>query len=269
MSRFFRIAPLCLLAASAVTSLGTGCSPNDPFESKGANGVAEFSLSSAQCLLGCGTDRPVLLGSSVTVQARMTKHTEDVLSLRVVDPSTGSAQPSSQSCSCSDSGTVTCTSLCPAGQEKSVTVSIDIQTKTPGAVALQLVDSAGTVIDSSSLTVRQVKSIDATVSEKPHGADHGAPVTAGADGAYTVHVGNEVDVGFRATDDQGNDLVFTQHGVIPTYANAKALAPTTDLAEKFVGLTNDEVAEALSTGDDQISLAAQGASTTLKFHVIR
>lgn len=269
MSRFFEIAPLSMLAAFAVTSFGTGCSFNDPFETKGQNGVAEFSLSSAQCILGRGTDRPVLLGSAITVQATVTTHTDDPLSLRVADASMGSAEPSSQSCSCSGSGTVTCTSTCPPGQKKSVTVSFDVQTKAAGDVPIQLVDPSGAVVDSSSITVRPAKTIAATVSSKPRGAANDAPVKADGDGAYTVHVGDEVDVSFNTTDDQGNDLLFTRHGVVPTYANATALAPTTDIADRIIGLTNREVANALATGDDQISFAAQGASATLKFHVVK
>ncbi len=267
MSQFTIIASLSMLAAVAVTSLGTGCTFNDPFQSKGQNGVAEFSLSSAQCILGCNTNQPVLLGSSITVEATVKTHTEDPLFLRVADASMGSAEPSSQSCSCSGSA-VSCASTCPPGQSKSVTVSFDVQTKAAGDVPIELVDAAGVVVDSSSIVVHPAKTIEARVSSGPQGADH-ADVTAAADGTYTVHVGNQVDVVFKAMDDQGNDLVFTRHGVIPTYANAKALAPTTDLVDRIIGFTNQEVADALASGDAQISLAAQGASTTVKFHVVK
>ena len=270
MTRFL-IAPLTLLAAFATVSLGTGCSPNDPFQSKGQNGVAEFKLQAAQCLFGCNTDKPVLLGSEINVQATLTSRS-DPMSIRVRDLATGTTENASQSCTCEgDNGStasVTCEASCNAGQTKSALVSVDIQTKTAGNVAIELVDAQGNVVDSSQIVVRPPATLSTYVKSAPKATD-GVPVTPDADGAYSVHVGNEVDLNFGATDDQGNDLAFTRHGVIPTYSNKSALAPTKEVGALLFGSTNDEIADAVGVGDGEISLAAEGATTSLKFHVVK
>ncbi len=98
MSRIFTIVPLVVLAAVAVMSLGTGCSLHK-WEGEEL-GVLGYSFSSSQCVSGCLTDTPVLLGSSITVEATLASHTADAVSLRVADESLGSVGPSTLRCAC-------------------------------------------------------------------------------------------------------------------------------------------------------------------------
>ncbi len=272
MIRFNALAPLTLLAALAVTTLGTGCTFNDPLETKGANGVAEFSYLATGCLLTCSTTQyQVLQGSSVTAQAQLSQRTDEPFILRVKDSAIGTLSHADQSCSCGDSNSsasVDCNASCPGGKTKSVQVSVDVQTTAAGDTTLELVDAKGLVVDSAPMTVHAAAKINASVSSEPHGGARTAG-TAGVDGAYTVKVGNDVIVSFGATDTEGNNLIFTQHGIVPTYSDPKVLSVTSDVIDQVFSGSGTEPAVAHAAGNATISLKAQGASTDVKFHVVK
>ncbi len=272
MIRFNALAPLTLLAAFAVTTLGTGCTFNDPLATTGANGVVDFSFLATGCLLTCSTTQyQVLQGSSVTAQAKLSQRTEEAFTMRVKDSAMGTLSHADQSCTCGDdhsSDTLDCKATCPAPKTKSVQVSVDVQTTAAGDTTLELVDAKGLVVDSAPMTVHAATKITANVSSQPHGGTS-TPATAGADGAYTVQVGNDVVVSFGATDAQGGNLIFTQHGIVPTYSDPKVLSVTTDILDKAFSGAGTERAVAHAVGDATISLKAQGATTDVKFHVVK
>jgi hypothetical protein len=274
MFRFAKSLALAAVAATAI-SFTAGCSFNPDLDTHGSSGVADFSFSSSQCaLFGCGLDKPVAQGSSIRVTVSLTQqHRGRSYSLRMQDATMGTAKNGDASCSLvgssgSKGSDVACdaTSV-PSGSSIEVDWSVDIQTAGAGKLAFDVVDDTGAVVDSGSFEVHPAASIDTTVNAQI-GQGDSQPVKAGADGAYTVKVGAKVDVDFVVKDSSGTQLVFTEHGVVPSYSNTAALKSDPNPFNNILGATDTEYAVAGGQGDAQITFDAHSMTKTVSFHVV-
>jgi hypothetical protein len=276
MSRIARFSPsLLAFAAASALSLVTGCSFNPDIDSRGSKGVADFSFESSQCaLFGCGLDKPVALGSSMTVNVQLPNKAGRAYTIHVDDASMGTVTNGDESCTASsgngnDSHSVSCTSpSVSVGQTVTASFNADFQTAAPGTLAFSLLDDTGAVVDTGSFVVHAAASIDTTV-YAVNVEGNRTLVTAGADGAYTVKIGSKINVDFVVKDSDGTALVFTQHGVVPTYSDSKTIGSDSDPALSIIGNTDTEYAVAGAKGDAQIRFDAHDASKVVSFHVVQ
>jgi hypothetical protein len=276
MSLVSRISKSLVLAAAAVTtmSFAAGCSFNPDLDSRGSKGVADFSMSSSQCALGCGLDKPVAQGASIRISVSLTQQHGRTYSVRIQDASMGTAKNNDPTCSIvgssgskSDNNVPCDSTTVPSGSSIEIDWSVDIQTAGSGKLAFDVIDDQGTVVDSGSFDVHAAASIDTTVNEQI-GQGDATPVTAGKDGAFTVKVSAKVDIDFVVKDSSGTELAFTEHGVVPSYSNTAALKSDPNPFNDILGATDTEYALADGQGDAAISFDAHTMTKTVSFHVV-
>jgi hypothetical protein len=250
------------VVASLALSLGSaGCSLKLGDKTEGDNGTMSFSYDGPGCFFGCGLDRSALQGSLVTVTAK--GGDPDVAqTARISESSIARVSNQTPSCTCdsrsgntSTSSTIAPSEKCSGGATKSCTLSVDIETSAQGDAHLEIVGPSGALIDRVTVHVRPAARLDVSVGETAVKDD--APVTA--------RVGDTVALETHAFDAEGNEEIFTKHGISHVYGDSSVLAP--DDSELF-GSTNVEDMLAKTPGDATVTVRAPGAERVVRFHVV-
>jgi hypothetical protein len=253
------------VAACGVAAVVAGCSFRLGSDSSGDKGNFRFEYVSDDCLFGCSLDQATLQGSLVTVGAQ-SRDPNTRFTARLADGKVGSIASQREECSCDSSSSSSSSSssvapggTCPSGATKSCTIDVDVQTTNAGDTKIEMVDPQGNVNDTITLHVRPAARIDLAVLVDAN------PITAGRDGAYSVHRGTNFGVQSTVYDASGSKLVYTQHGVSHYYADLTVLSPDT---HEVFGATDIEAVVTGRAGDTEIVCNAPGAQTTARFHVL-
>ena len=245
-------------------SLGLGtaaCSVNLGDKTQGDKGTMSFSYDGPGCAFGCGLERSALQGSLVTVNA--TGGDANVAqTARISETSIARVSQQHESCTCdtSSGNTSTSTSVdpgatCASGATKSCSLSADIETSAEGDAHLEVVDASGALIDSVTVHVRPAARIDVTVGATA--VKDASPITA--------RVGDKVKLETHAFDANGDETIFTKHGISHDYGDATVLGPDDSV---LIGSTNVEDMIAKAPGDTTVSVHAPGAEQLVRFHVV-
>jgi hypothetical protein len=231
---------------------------------KGERGALTFEYSSSQCVFGCALDRPVLLGSMITIQA----HGGDpaVRTTLSVLPAAPGSTTSRELCSCerrssnsASARSVEPDAACAAGETKSCRVSLDLEARMGGVANIVASDAHGAILDSARFEIAPADRIVTTAKV------NGKTATPGSDGAFAVRVGDRIAVHSEVSSG-GRRMVFTKHGIQPVYSDAAVVGPD---ARVLVGATDTEDARAVGPGRATLALAAEGATAVVTFDVSR
>ena len=246
------------LAACSIGSFELGS------ETKGNAGKLSFHYESSQCGFGCALDRPVVLGSMITVQA--TGGDPAVrYDVRLASADMGTVVHT-ESCMCthatgassSESHPVDPATPCASAETKSCVHSADIQTLAAGDATLLVVDPAGATVDSVGFSVRPAERVDATVTV------NGVTVQKASDGTYPAHAGDRVSV-HSVVYAGSTPMVFTKHGLIPSYSDSAVLSSAGDTG----GATDVEESVAKGPGAGTLTMQAHGASAVVDVRVAK
>ncbi len=250
---------VCLPACGPTIELGGS--------TKGDSGKVSFRYSSSQCAFGCALDRPVLQGALITVQVRGAS--PDVRHELRLTPASIGTMVATETCTCERQESASSVALtpvdpptaCPANQKKTCQWSADIQTSDAGDARLLLVDPAGATIDSAGFAVRPADRIETVVKVA------GAEAAKGEGGAYLAHVGDPVSV--HSTVFSGDTpMVFTKHGLLPTYSDTAVLASAASRGLALGGATDVEDAVAEGAGTASLTMQATGAAAVITVRVV-
>ncbi|MBL8610859.1 MAG: hypothetical protein JNL38_26190 [Myxococcales bacterium] len=251
--------------ASFVAAATAACSLSLGSDSAGENGVMRFEYQSSQCTFGCDLERPALEGSAVSIAAKggdVDSHFNFVF-----EPSDLAAvQEQTESCSCSQrdgrSGATGGVELtCKAGETKSCTRKVDLQTRRSGDGKLSLRDARGVVVDQIPVKVRAAARIDLRV----RAGKDSRELLPDASGAYVVTRGDKVELEAKVFDATGAQVVFTQHGVGHEYSDKTVLAPDTSV---LLGATDVEYVSTGKAGEATVTVKARGAEAKAAFRVV-
>jgi hypothetical protein len=257
--------PLSLLFLAACGSGPAAQTSDGSFTTRGQSGKLDFAFSSDQCaLLGCSLDSPVLQGSMITIVAG---HVDPAGTYTVaIDPPVLGGVVTSKILSCSyrDATTLTVRTLepgqsCNADETELCDVQADIQTAGSGTATLQVLDANGQLLDSAPFTIAAADRIDTAVGTIGPNA---SSLTAGPDGAYGLHVGDNVYV-LSTVYSAGRSMVYTANGPVSSYSNPAVVAESPD----FPAGGDLESAVARSAGNATIMITAVGASATVALEV--
>ncbi len=256
--------PSLLLSSFVVASLSlgaAGCSLKLGDHTEGDNGTLSFSYDGPGCFFGCGLDRSALQGSLVTVNAKG-GDPNVTQTARILESSIARVSNQTPSCTCdsksgntSSSSTVAPGEKCSGGATKSCSLSVDIETSDQGDAHLEVLGPSGAVIDRVTIHVRPAARLDVSVGQTA--VKDETPVTA--------RVGDTVALETHAFDADGNEEIFTQHGISHDYADKSILEPAND---DLFGSTNVEKMIAKQPGDTSITVRAPGAERVVHFHVV-
>jgi hypothetical protein len=258
--------PSFLLSSFVVTSLAlllgsAGCSLKLGDKTEGDQGVMSFSYDGPGCFFGCGLDRSALQGSLVSVTAKG-GDPNVTQTARIAESSIARVSKQTPSCTCDSKSGSTSTSSsiapgekCTGGATKTCTLSVEIETSDQGDAHLEIVGPSGALVDRVTVHVRPAARLDVSVGETAVKDD--APVTA--------RVGDTVALETHAFDADGNEEIFTQHGISHDYGDKSILEPADD---DLFGSTNVERMIARQPGDTTIKVHAPGAERVVRFHVV-
>jgi len=234
-------------------------------DSAGEKGVVRFEYQSNQCAFGCALDRPALEGSAVTVSASggaVDKHLHFVF-----EPGDVAAiKDQTESCSCESSDGKTSTTggtelACKAGEKKSCSRQVTLETKTSGDGKLSVREDSGAIVDQIDLKVRAAGRVDVEVRAGQQPQKIGPDAT----GTYVVKRGDKVEIKSTVFDASGKEVVFTYHGVGHEYSDKTVLAPD----EKVIlGASDVEYVTTGRAGDATVRVTARGAEAKAAFRVV-
>jgi hypothetical protein len=252
-----------LLSSFVLLSLSTAaCSFKLGDKTDGEKGAMTFAYDGPGCLFGCGLDRSALQGSLVTVTAKG-GDANVAQTARIADSSIAHVSEQHETCSCdsssgneSKSRSIEPSAKCSSGETKSCSLSIDIETTDQGDAHLEVVDPKGALIDRVTVHVRPAARIDVKV--------NGAAVKDGE--VTTVRNGDRLNLESHAFDANGDEALFTKHGISHDYGDTTILRPDDSV---LFGSTNVEDMIAVEPGDTTVTVHAPGAEQVVHFHVVK
>jgi hypothetical protein len=229
-------------------------------QTSGDVGRLGFSYQSSLCSGGCPLTLPVLENSLIMIAVSgdtVGGYTTDI------QPASAGTFTTYEGCTCSDaSGTMTTPAQppatpCPSGQNKSCILWVDVQTEAASSVRLRVLDATGNVVDTVPFSVEQAQTIQSIV------GINGKEVQPGADGAYAVHVADSIAIQSLVTSAGGQAMVYTEHGLIPSYSNSSVVAsnPCSDG-------TDIEDSVAVAHGSASVTMTGAGARSSTAFDVV-
>ena len=260
LRRLFAVAPLCIAALSV-----QACSVDLTQDSPGDAGRLRFRYAGEDCLLGCPVDREVLAGAAMDVTVSILD--PDVrYSARTTTSSIATAT-SRQSCDCAThiagetrSRPVQPEDKCAAGEEKSCTLFVTLETKGAGDVKLEVLDGARVYVDSMTAKVREPARLVSTV------RSDNQEVARGADGVYSIKLDAAVQIETKVFSASDQDLLFTGHGVDVKFADERVIGP---LDFEIFGSSDTAVGKAKALGDARVTIRAGTRTEALAFRVVR
>jgi hypothetical protein len=154
-----------LVSLLALSALFAGCALGD--STRGDEGRVDFSYG-ATCFFGCGTDQPVLSASSERIDVTGPGNDEGVSGISL-DPAIAELSVR-RSCYCehhsgnseASASSLPASGVCDAGFDKLCDNALDLVTHAAGDVKIELHDSSGSLIDSTTLHVRSADRIELT-----------------------------------------------------------------------------------------------------------
>jgi hypothetical protein len=242
-----------------------GCTPvrlGD--DSSGDLGNARFEYQSSDCFFGCSLDRPALEGSKVTIIARG-GDVEKRPTARLATGATGVIAAQSESCSCdrstndsSESRSIDPSAKCSAGETKSCQLAVDIETSKEGDDTLEIHEANGDLRDKVVFHVRLASKIELSVKVDDQDASP-------KDGVYEVKRGSRIALASKVLASDGQQMIFTEHGVGHEYADRTVIQPD----EKVIfGATDVEDMVTGRAGETSITVTAPGAEAIARFRVV-
>lgn len=251
-----------LLTSFVLVSLSTAaCSFKLGDKTDGEKGTMTFAYDGPGCFFGCGLDRSALQGSQVSVSAKG-GDADVAQTARIAESSIARVSDQHEACSCdsssgsqSNSRSIEPSARCSSGETKSCNLSVDIETTAEGDAHLEIVDPKGALIDRVTVHVRPAARIDVSV--------NGVAINDGQ--LTTVRNGDKVKLESHAFDANGDEALFTKHGISHDYGDTTILAPDDAV---LIGTTNVEDMIAREPGDTTVKVHAPGAEQLVRFHVV-
>lgn len=251
-----------LLSSFVLLSLSTAaCNFKLGDKTEGDKGTMTFAYDGPGCLFGCGLDRSALQGSQVSLTAKG-GDANVRQTARIAESSIARVSDQHESCSCdsssgnqSKSNSIEPSAKCASGETKSCNLAVDLETGDQGDAHLEIVDPTGALIDRVTVHVRPAARIDVKV--------NGSAVKEGE--VVTLRNFDKVGLESHAFDANGDEALFTKHGISHDYGDTTILAP--DDAVLF-GSTNTEDMIAKEPGDTTVKVYAPGASQLVRFHIV-
>jgi hypothetical protein len=258
--------PSTLLASFILLAFGAaGCSIKLGDKTDGEKGAVTFAYDGPGCFFGCGLDRSALQGALVSISATG-GDTNVPQSARIAESSIARVSDQHETCSCdsssssatsssSTSRTIEPSAACSSGETKSCSLGIDLETTAEGDAHLEIVDPKGAIIDRVVVHVRPAARIDIDVD--------GSPVTEGE--VTTVRNGQKVKLEAHAFDANGDEEMFTKHGISHDYGDTTIVAPDPSV---LIGSTDVEDMIALEPGSTTVKVYAPGTERLVHFLVV-
>jgi hypothetical protein len=243
----------------------TGCGDIQLGDSTpGAEGALTFTESGLGegCLFGCAVDRPLLTGSTMTVEI-----TGDVLdqgfTVESADPFVLTA--SAEASACCDDGDGKCVigfdEPCSGKLGQAYTAALFAAA--PGATTLQVRDAAGTVVDHIDVEVTDAAAITFSCSDNDTGADLGDEIRLATSCTYTATAIDAEGRTLAAHD--GFDITIVDPRVATVVGDWLASAgdaSTANHASSYVGTLT-----AQGSGQTSVLVRAPGASLSVALRV--
>ena len=226
-------------SGSASLSLGT--------DSPGALGKARFDYAASDCPFGCSLDRPVLQGSLITIVASVDQAPAD-LSATLTGASVGRISGQTPDCSV---------------DLKRCKLYVDIQTTGAGDARLE-VSKDRLDLDYIPVRVRPASRIELSVRASATADGDLRDVPPGSDGLYVLKLGELAQLTARVFTSDGQEAMFTRHGVSHAYGNTDVLSVDDRV---WIGASDIEYVKTGRPGDTTITVRAPGAETVAKFRV--
>lgn len=253
-----RMRSLLVSTAIVASITAAACSFHLGGETNGAKGNAEFSYSN--CLLGCTTTTPMMLGDEEDVS--VSGSIPDGVSIETSAPSIVSVKSSSRSCCAkqADGGGTTCRTValndkCATDETASLTITVDAPAE--GSSELVIKKSDGSVWDSVALSVERATSL---------------ALACKTSGSVTLAQSTDCPVTWKATDSSGRGLMSTA-GIHLTTTNATvaafdgfALFHQSEI-QAIPQIFGDVSIIAIGPGDATVTATGGGATETLAVHV--
>lgn len=245
------------MSAAALAAALSGCTAEPKAGTNGQYGNLRFAYSVPGVCQGCGLDREVLTGSSVTVEVHNINANVNY-QVRSSNPNVASFAFTGR---CRLTGGM-------AGCFESVTV----RTLRSGDTDLEMYDDwTGTVLDRITVKVRDASSIETTVKETD---DEGfaKDIVPQPGGVYEVAVNTDVEIVSVARSSDGRELIAEPGIVKGIYADTKILGPTTRTIPTLTTEQSDkpsitEYATAKTAGMTSVAVESVGMRNSLAFRV--
>jgi hypothetical protein len=246
-----------LLALASFTLVAGACNFKLGDDTEGEMGNLRFSYSGTGCFFGCGLDKKVLQGSTVSVSVK--GDAQGGLTAAIDEGSAASVSTQTETCTCnSKSGSTSNSRLvqggvrCESGETKSCSLSVDVSADHEGFSKLKVLDGKGAVVDQVDVTTRVAARLDLAIT-----ADDVA--VAPKDGVYTMKSRAEGKIVAKAFDGDGDELLFSQNGFDFRYDDPHLRASNDDW---FLVSANTSTFRSLAAGDATIHVAAANGRTT-------
>ena len=243
-----------LLALASFTLVAGACNFKLGDDTEGEMGNLRFSYSGTGCFFGCGLDKKVLQGATVSVS--VSGDSQGGFHAAIDDGSPASVSTQTETCTCnaksgstSHSRIVQGSVSCESGETKSCSLSIELSADHEGFSKLRVLDGKGAVVDQVDVTTRSATRLDLTITAG------GAMVTP-TNGVYTMKAHTAGSVTAKALDGDGDELYFTRDGLKFTYDDSNAIQSEGDAffsanADSFISLVG---------GDGSIDVSASGGA---------
>lgn len=241
-----------LLALASFTLVAGACNFKLGDDTEGEMGNLRFSYSGTGCFFGCGLDKKVLQGATVSVS--VSGDSEGGLTGAIEDGSAASISTQTETCTCdSKSGSTSHSRIvqggvgCESGETKSCSLSIELTADREGFSKLKVLDGKGAVVDQVDITTRMASRLDLSMT-----ADDVAVTPK--DGVYTVKSRAQGKIVAKAFDGNGDELFFSRNGFAFTYDDPRLI--NQGQRDAFLLNSNATTFLSLVAGDSTIHVAA-------------
>lgn len=251
----------CFIALASLGTASFGCSSKQDKPKNGEMGNVTFEYGSWSCLFGCGPDRQVLQGASMTIlvdggEPGKLRHA------RIATENMGTVSSDEESCTCNkdtadssssrgaDNGTT-----CLSDETLSCMMTVNIETVAAGDAKLEIVDDKGKLIDRFTVPVRPASRVEVIVSAEQEDL-------VPKEGVYEVHQNAHVQIQPIGYGSGEMELLYTGKGFAFTSSDKKIANPE--------GITFFEVQpiKVPAAGTATVTVSAAAAQTEVRFRVV-
>lgn len=245
-------------AVAGVAAALSGCTAETKTGTNGQYNNLRFAYSVPGVCAGCGLDREVLTGSSVTVNVHNINSNVNY-QVRSSNPSVATFAFSPR---CRLTGTAGCFE------------SVSVRTLASGDTDLEMYDDwTGTVLDRITVKVRDASSIETTVKETNEKEGFAKDIIPQPGGVYEVTVNTDVEIISVARSSDGRELIAEPGIVNSIYADARILGPSTRTIPTTLSPESSdtpsitEYATAKQAGTTTVAVESVGMRNSLSFRV--